>query len=198
MYNNSFLKQKIRLDAVFILRALKGKIKYSEISDRTGIPTPIISNYVNGKLTPSISKAEEILKLVNFKDVYRKVICDPNVNFNNPNIATFVSWHIVNKLCIGKVVNKVGVLSYRVYSIGLKVSEIIEQPLITMITGRGVKKVIGRRDRLLVIGEVYSDAKIQKARNMTSQLRAKITLLVFIRGRSLTSRDPKNLFVLCD
>jgi purine operon repressor len=54
---------KRKLHAVELLRGQKTTRTYRELSDATGLPIPVLSRYVSGKVLPKSGRAEQLIKL---------------------------------------------------------------------------------------------------------------------------------------
>ncbi|OYT50882.1 hypothetical protein B6U66_04870, partial [Candidatus Bathyarchaeota archaeon ex4484_135] len=53
-------KLKFRVQVIEILRLLKSRYKYSELSRLTGLPATVLSRYILGHVLPSFERAVEL------------------------------------------------------------------------------------------------------------------------------------------
>ncbi len=67
-------KNEIRYRAVKVLRAAKKYVKLKDLSDLTGISMPLISRYINGRLTPNYATSQQLLKSILRKDVIAEIL----------------------------------------------------------------------------------------------------------------------------
>jgi len=60
---------KIKIAAIEVLRALKESYSYQELSEKTGLPIPVLSRYINGHVLPGLNRSELILNKFGFEHV---------------------------------------------------------------------------------------------------------------------------------
>ena len=110
-------KLRFRMQVVEILRLLKSRYKYSELSRLTGLPATVLSRYILGHVLPSFERAVELWhilkKVINIRnEIVERIKFDGNGFFDNtaiiydPLVRTFVTTWIYEKL-MGTRVNKV-------------------------------------------------------------------------------------------
>ena len=58
---NRAAKASLQLQAVSVLRMLKGSRTYDELSEETGLPAGDLNRYVNGHVLPSVDRAREVV-----------------------------------------------------------------------------------------------------------------------------------------
>jgi len=82
MAMNKLTTLKSREYAVELLALLKKKYGYRKLSQLLGLPAPVISRYVNGRVLPSFSRSEKIISL--FKEhVLTQLVSSALTKLNN-------------------------------------------------------------------------------------------------------------------
>ena len=109
------VKKKLRV--IRILKLLKKRYTYEELSKITGLPITVLNRYVRGKVLPSTDRAKELLELlspyINIEDEVRKRIqFDEHGLFDNmkvlsdTNLMSLIAEEVASKY-LGKDVSKV-------------------------------------------------------------------------------------------
>lgn len=146
MYNKFSTIQR-RLDAVMFLRALKKVFTYRQLSELTGIPAPILSNYINGKTVPSIEKADHIISILTSSHVINKFLqvslrrrALKYAMLRDPGALILIATYI-SHTCMGEVVHKVATITPNGLPLATHVSYVLERPLLYINGPKGLSRV---------------------------------------------------------
>jgi len=185
-----YYRYKRRIDAVYILKGLKeAGFTYREISRETGISMSLISNYINGKILPSIEKARQIIRMIQRDGIIIRVLCSKMFNIYSPNIATVLAWHIISRYCVGHVIQTVMAADKDSLVLASKIAEIINAPLICDSHIQRQRK--NKRSRVLLVG-VEPDGAPD---TLLGNPRLKLVKAVFLRGDGNIS--SQKVVILC-
>jgi len=120
---------KIKLLAVEVLKLLKENYSYKVLEEMLNLPAPVLSRYINGRVLPSLKRANEIINI--FKNDILQDIVRRKIEFRNGiiNITALVS--DINLL---KMIARIAVHEFRF----MKISKILTKetdgiPLATII-----------------------------------------------------------------
>lgn len=112
MSNSQWFELQERLNAVEILRILKKKYTYEELSKMLNLPVSVLNRYVMGRVVPRIDRARKILNFFGerfdlAKEVKSRIKFDKLGYFNNtPIIFDIPMLRLIIKHIIGKYVDK--------------------------------------------------------------------------------------------
>jgi len=148
-------KLRFRIQVTEVLRLLKARYKYSELSRLTGLPATVLSRYILGHVLPSYERAVELWhvlkKVVNIRnEIINRIKFDGNGFFDNtaiiydPLVRTFVTTWIYEKL-MGTRVNKV--LTVAVDGV----------PLATTLSDKlGVPLVVAKKEKEVGVSDFWT------------------------------------------
>ena len=147
-------KLKFRIYVVELLRLIKQRHTYSELSSLTGLPATVLSRYILGHVLPTFERAMELWhiltkRVVNLRDeIMERITFDDDNRFfdntsiiNDPLMRKFIALTIFEKL-LGTRVNKVLTAAVDGVPIAATLSDLLNVPLIVAKK----EKEIGIRD----------------------------------------------------
>jgi len=147
---------KFRMEVVDILRMVKPRFTYSQLSQLTGLPATVLSRYILGHVLPTFERAVELWevltkRVINIRDeIVERIEFDGNGFFDNtpiifdPFIRRFVTTWIYDKL-MGTRVDKV--LTAAVDGIPLAV---------TLSDRLGVPVVVAKKEKEIGIRDFWT------------------------------------------
>jgi len=147
-------KLKFRIYVVELLRLIKQRHTYSQLSALTGLPATVLSRYILGHVLPTFERAMELWhiltkKVINLRDEIMERISfdDDNRFFDNTNIINdplmrkFIALTIFEKL-LGTRVNKILTAAVDGVPIASTLSDLLNVPLVVAKK----EKEVGVRD----------------------------------------------------
>jgi len=145
---------KFRIYVVELLRLIKQRYTYSQLSSMTGLPATVLSRYILGHVLPTFERAMELWhiltkKVINLRDeIMERISFDDNNRFfdnthiiNDPLMRKFIALTIFEKL-LGTRVNKILTAAVDGVPIAATLSDLLNVPLVVAKK----EKEVGVRD----------------------------------------------------